>query len=367
MDLDQKRRVDFDESLARARQSVVSTRDLHRAGMTGRGIAAAVRSGSLTRLRTGWFVPASGWEAVKPDARHLAAVVAAQRVAPSRIVFSHRSAATLHRLPVWSRWLADEPGSEDERWLSETRVVHTTVASGARRVPEPSRVRHRESLSADDIVRVDGFECTSLERTLFDIARSEPFPIALACADEALRREVRCGRLVDRERWAAWRERILGRVRAYAGRPGSRAVRALALLADPRVDSPLESGSRLRFLQVGIEVELQHEVIGADGRRHYLDFWLKHQNLFGECDGKIKYSDVELRHGRSAGDVFFAEKLRQDAVSGAIMMRGVRWAARHVVTGARFAAHLRSLGVEVPGRASHAFGADVASFLDMLP
>ena len=334
--------------------------------MTPRGIARAVAAGELVRLRTGRFIAAAAWAEARPEARHLVALAAAQCESSKRIL-SHRSAATLHGLPVWSRWLADEPGPDDERWLEEPLTVHTSGLALRGGTASPLHIRHRDALEPEDVVAVNGFACTTPERAVADVARSEPFPIALACADALLRTTLRNGRAVDHDGWQAWRRRTLERVEQRPGQPGNRALRAIAYLADPRADSPLESASRLRLLQCGIEFEVQKRVRGTDGRTYYPDFWLTVEEIFGECDGRVKYVDEEMRGGSGADDVWFDEKLRHDAIGGALGRRGIRWAARHVTTVERFAAHLRSLGVTVPGRASRTLGVELACFLDALP
>lgn len=329
--------------------------------MSERGISTAIRDGRLSRLRRGWYAEAEFWRRARPEDRHLAALIAAHRDAPGSPVFSHRSAATLHDLPVWSRWAA---GSTQD---ADARVAHTTVPGSARGSFGPRTVRHRDALAETEVQAVGELRCTTPDRTIFDLARSEPFPIALACADALLRREVRVGRSVDAQRWQNWRDRMLARAEAHPRAHGMRAVRALAALADPRSDSPLESISRLRLLQVGIDVDLQVPVPGEGGSTYYLDFRFRGMDVFGECDGKAKYLDPSLRGGRTADEVVHAEKRRHDWISGTQRLTGVRWGATDTVTAARFATRLSSFGIPMPGRATLAYGPAIAAFLDCLP
>jgi predicted transcriptional regulator of viral defense system len=84
---------------------------------------------------------------------------------------SHVSAAVLHGLPLWAVPL--------DR-------VHVTKSrrSGGR---TGSRVRvHTASLDAGDVGLVTGLPVTSLARTVADLARTLPFPQAVALADGAM-------------------------------------------------------------------------------------------------------------------------------------------------------------------------------------
>ncbi|MBL3700972.1 hypothetical protein D3228_15220 [Leucobacter luti] len=232
-------------------------------------------------------------------------------------------------------------------------TVHITVPVGAHGTGSRYVVRHRNRLSPTECVRIAGVHLTGWERTLFDLARTEPFVVALACADAALRAEVRSGRggrQIDATAWEAWRARLLDRAERLPRGRGIAAVRALAELADPRADSPLESVSRLRALQLGIEVEPQAEVLAEDGGSLFVDLLMREYGVFGECDGKSKYTDPALRGGQSAAEIVYAEKRRHDWIAGTQRWRGVRWGAAEVTTSAAFARFLTAHGVPVPGK-----------------
>lgn len=331
--------------------------------MTKRGIADAVHRGELSRLRLGWYF-ANGGDEDRPEQRHLAAVIAASGASGQQPVFSHRTAATLHGWPVWSRWLAGENAGAA---FDEQFIVHVMDPPHGRGSSARQLARHRGVLAQNDVTRVGDFRCTSANQTLLDVARTEPFPVTLACADAYLRGQMRVGREIDIESWRAWRTEMLGRADAVPRGRGVRAVRALARLAHPLADSPLESVSRLRLLQLGIDVELQVPVRSDTGGLWYLDFRFKEMPFFGEVDGKAKYLDDSLRGGRTAEEVVLAEKRRHDWISGTQQLRGLRWGAREVVSETRFSEFLMACGVAVPGRATRAYGAAVAYFLDRLP
>lgn len=340
--------------------------ELRRAGSSERVIAAAARSTALVRLRHGWYVRKEFWEEATPEVRHRSAILAAQLSAARPHVFSHRSAAVLHELPALSQWLhaagrTPRPGTHD------LRKVHVTLPQGSRSPSSLAIQRHRSELSDAEIETHDGLRRTTADRTLADLARSEPFAVALACADAHLRATTRVRQLVDEETLHSWREHMLSRAAGLRGRPGSRAIYALGRLADPRADSPLESLSRLRFAQLGINVELQVAVRGSRRATAYLDFVLRSHGVWGEADGKQKYVDAGMRGGRSAEEIVYAEKRRADWIAGTTGLRLVRWGPSEVLSRERFAAHLVDHGVPVPGEPSAHLGRRLREFLRELP
>ena len=355
---------------------LASTSDLRQRGHSKRSIAAEVEAGDLVRIRTGWYANGSAWEGVAPQTRHLAAIRAAHLASIARTstgtstgagtrtststntntgpVFSHRSAATLHGLPVWSKWLAKVFPDPRRQAAPDPKTVHVVHATRHGR-PREWLVRHRSTLSPPDrctaVIKPHGeLECTSATRTIIDLARTEPFGIALACTDAYLRREFRVRRRVDLASWHRWRERLLAQLHEAPRQRGAVAIRCLTLLADPRSDSVLETVSRLRFIQLGIDVELQTCIPSENGGELYLDFLLVGHNIFGECDGKIKYTDESLRGKLSPEEVVYAEKRRHDWITGSTGMRGIRWGASDVETLEKFRTRLRSFGIEPPRR-----------------
>ncbi|CAG7622043.1 hypothetical protein ACFPZL_10275 [Leucobacter soli] len=363
--------MQVEEKLALIAQHLFHAADLARNGYTARDIAAAVESGRFIRMRRGWYLDGGRWEDGEAADRHLAALLAANASAPGARIFSHRSAATLHGLPVWSGWLGAAAGlgsSLPEAAERDRQLAVEVIARGSVSGPStPRLVRHRCELADADIGVFGGFTCTSPERTIVDLARTEPFAVAFACAEKHLRRIACTGRGVDLEAWAAWRERMLERVRRRPRMRGSVAVRMIAVLAGPESESELESISRLRLLQLGFEAEQQVPVRSETGGSLYLDFVLRGLGLFGECDGRAKYTDPEFRGGRSADQVLYDEKRRHDWVSGSTGWRGIRWGAPDLITVGRFGRRLREFRVPVPGAPTRAYGAEAAAFLRRLP
>lgn len=354
------------QRIERLSSQLVRRRDLARSGVTGRKVAALVANGELVRVRKGWYLPGQEWSNSRPEDRHLAALIAAREEGGPDRVFSHRSAATLLDLPVWSRWAAGQHDTDPA-----PRTVHTMAGLGSSSTSVEHLVRHRSSLASERAVSVNGFTCTSPSRTIFDLARTHPFPITLACADAWLARDRRMYETTGtgQDGRSAWQTQMLARAegQGYRRGRGVRAVRALAQLADPRSESVLESVSRLRLLQLGLDFEMQLPVRSEWGATLRLDFVFPRLHVFGECDGKVKYTNAAMLEGRSPERTLLEEKRRHDWVSGSTGMRGVRWGAADVVSRDRLAHRLRAFHVAFPGRASREIGVATAEFLDLLP
>ena len=243
-----------------------------------------VRSGALAVVRRGVYV-----EGPQPDdagARHALLVRAAQGELDASAVASHVSAAVIHGLPVWGVR------------LDVVQVTRPRRRSGARR---SRRIHvHCAPLSADEVVLVDGLACTSLARTVVDMAREVQFEQAVVSTDAALRRGL------GRPALAA----ALDRVRGWPGAPDAR--RAVAF-ADDRSESPGESRSRVAIALAGLPPPALQWPVRYGGSTAYTDFaWVK-QRTIGEFDGKVKYGRA-LRSGQDPGEVVYAEKLREDAI-----------------------------------------------------
>ncbi|KAM9863491.1 type IV toxin-antitoxin system AbiEi family antitoxin domain-containing protein [Leucobacter sp. BZR 635] len=342
----------------------MQARELRRCGLSERDITQSLRSGALVRLRQGWYARGSFWNDARPETRHLAAILAAQRAAASPPVFSHLSAAVLLDLPVLSAWLWATHGAAAR---PDDRTVHVTLPLGSRASSGKTLIRHRGTLSPTDVLSRAGLQHTGPERTLNDLARSVPFEVALSAGDAHLRAAARFGRHANPQAVSAWRQGMHARATRHRNRPGNRSVRALATLAHPLADSPLESVSRLRFAQLGIGVTMQVPVAARGRGSLYLDFLLDGLGIWGEADGKHKYVDAKLRGGRSPEEVLYAEKQRTEWIAGTTGLRVVRWGVAEVTTLERFAAHLRAHRVPFPGSPSAAWVPPVREFLRNLP
>ena len=318
-----------------ARALVRRRAQLRAAGMSERAIGTALVAGELRRLRRDCYVDADAYEALWSEGRHLVQTVAAsQNLGDDVTVFCGPSAAVLHGLPLYRL----HPAS-----------VHTVIL-GAHHGRMRTGVRqHEVRLGDDDVVEVDGLFCTSLDRTILDLACTAAPETALCAADAAQRREAVDGNEFHADRAALWHARLADRA-ATSRAWGIRDARLLLAFADGRAQLPGESVSRLQLQRLGFrDVLLQVPVTGADGDRYRLDFGFPRAKVFGEFDGQAKYLDDDLRGERTAEEVVLAEKRREDDVRGVTGWRFARWDSTHIRTAEILGRRLARFGVRPPG------------------
>jgi predicted transcriptional regulator of viral defense system/very-short-patch-repair endonuclease len=133
--------------LAERQHGVVSLAQLQSCGLSSSGVRQRVAAGRLTRIHRGVY--AVGHGRLTMHGHWMAAVLA---YGP-RAVLSHRSAAGLHGIRPDNR--------------ANTDV--TLPSPSARRRPGID-VHRSSTLHAVDITEIDGIPCTSLARTLLDLA-----------------------------------------------------------------------------------------------------------------------------------------------------------------------------------------------------
>jgi hypothetical protein len=63
--------------------------------------------------------------------------------------------------------------------------------------------------------------------------------------------------------------------------------------------------------------ELQSGLVGASGRRWFVDFWWPRFNVIGEFDGDSKYTDLRFLRGRTPERALLEEKDREDDLRAA--------------------------------------------------
>ena len=163
--------------------------------------------------------------------------------------------------------------------------------------------RVRRALQTDDVVELaNGTRITSLARTAIDLAASRSLLGGIAAVSYALQQGVDHALLADGLR-------RLGPVTGVA-----RARSALSRSSSGS-ESALETLVVVRCQDYGFELpEQQRVVTGLDGRSYRVDFAWRGGQVLGEADGRSKYADPALRDGRSAEEVVWAEKRREDAL-----------------------------------------------------
>jgi hypothetical protein len=309
--------------------------DLGAGGWTDRDLRRALASGSVRRIQRNQYVTAEDWESLWPESKHLVEVVAAAREmrgGPGAMAYA--SAGVSHALPLYR--------------YRPSRVEMT----GGRTHRASSRgglLRHHEELVDDDIVEIDGMLCTSLERTVFDLARTLPWEAAVAVADAALRRVSVSERVLDAAAAEEWRERMRIRVNAAQGRRGVRQAARVIEFADGRAELPGESVSRVQLARLGYAgIELQVPVGSPTGGTYEVDLGLRGARTFWEFDGKGKYLDEAKRSGKTLEQVLLEEKRREDWIRGVTQWRFCRGGDADIVTPQTLASRLAAFGVPAP-------------------
>lgn len=252
-------------------------------GWTMYDITKALRSGVLVRVKRGVYAPGGAMSVREAHVRLVRAV--AEQSANS--VISHVSAAVLHGLPVRNAAL---------------NRVHVTRPDTGHGKTSAHQQLHLRPLDDGEVVVRDGVRVTSLERTIVDLARSEPFGWAVSAADAALRLGLK--RPVLQEAAFGLRH-VPGRTKAVG----------VVAFADAKAESPLESWSRVSIARAGFPAPmLQWEVRDADGEWcATTDFGWPNHGVVGEADGKGKYDD-QLASGRSGADLVMTAQRRDETI-----------------------------------------------------
>jgi hypothetical protein len=247
-------------------------------------LASSATRGELVRVCRGAYLPAAKWAARGPDDRYRMLVRAAAITTVHELVFSHASAAALWQLP----WLG--------RWPSRVHAL-APVASGGR---STSIVQRHAVGVLPELECIDGLTVTSLARTVVDVARLGSLERAVAVADAALNR-------------SEIRDALTAEVDLVPMRHGSARARYVVGIADGLAESPGESLSRVTMMRASVPAPvLQQEFPREGGGVWTVDFWWPEQRIIGEFDGKGKYLDPQLTRGRSAAEIVYQEKLRED-------------------------------------------------------
>ena len=238
--------------LAGRQHGVVSAAQLRSLGLSGSAVTARARAGRLHRLHRGVY--AVGHSGVSQEGRWLAAVLACAHGA----VLSHRSAAALWGLrPPVAAW----------------PEVTVTAGKGGRR--RGIRVYRTRVLAEADVAVSEGLPCTSVARTLVDMAATVGEGALAAALDRA-----ETLRLFDAVAVAQALDRA-------GPRRGTAVLRSL--LGDRWEPASTRSELEARFLALCREARLpmpavdRHVRLGASLRQ--VDFQWPERRLMVETDG----------------------------------------------------------------------------------
>jgi predicted transcriptional regulator of viral defense system len=261
-------RAGWDRAIARlaARQhGVVTLAQLLALGMSPSTVRDRVAAGRLHRVHRGVF--AVGHLAIGPRGHWTAAVMACGPGA----VLSHRSTAAL--------WAIRE---------SSSTVVDVTCATRAGRRRRGIVVHRADTLDPADVTEVDGIPCTTVARTVLDLA-GVLGPGAL----EYTIHRAQSRRLLDRTEV----ERAIDRSPTRRGTAVVRRILGIHGLGEEKVKSELER----RFLRIcsgaGLPMPRINAWIWCGGRHLEVDFNWPQQRLVVETDGRTHHgTDRAIRN-----------------------------------------------------------------------
>ena len=150
---------------------------------------------------------------------------------------------------------------------------------------------HRHDLESGDVIEIAGIPVTSLMRTLLDLLLTQPPELTVVVLDALLA----SGRINA--------EHLLRLGLRARGRHGVRRAQHALALCDARSESPLESLSRIRFVQRGlVPSAIQYEVKNEAGllvARSDFGFGEPRPWVLGEADG-LSIHDVPAARVRDA-------------------------------------------------------------------
>ncbi len=275
------------------------------------------RAGELVRVRHGVYVERSAWDVLDRRSQYLVRMRAVIPLLRPGAVFVLDSAAAVHGCPRLGSW--------PDR-------VHVTV-------PGLDHDLHRVGLTVHSggAVRTDrsfqGVRVADLAHTAVETARRGSLAGAVVALDHALRSGVE--------------PRVLEELAAGVGPWGSVRLEQALAICDVRHESVGESYLAVRAAELGCpDMEPQHEFRFADGRVARVDFWLPREGIVVEFDGRQKYEDPAMLHGRTPEDTAWDEKRREDRVRARPEVNGfVRVYWEHVQHPERLRALFREHGV----------------------
>jgi predicted transcriptional regulator of viral defense system len=252
--------------LAEAQHGVAAIWQLLELGMGRGAIKYHVACGRLHQLYRGVY--AVGHTALSLQGRLLAAVFSAGPLA----VLSHRSAAML-----WGLLRDSRP------------VIDVTTPDRGRASKNGVRVHRVRSLHPDDVTVVDGIPVTSVARTLFDIARTEPLRQLRYALDQAERLQLLDLRALQRFR-----------CRALAN--------ALAAMSEPANTNP---GIERLFLEVCDTGGVPRPEVNVLVEGYLVDAVWREQKLIVELDSRAYHMTTRaFEEDRDRDDVLQLARYR---------------------------------------------------------
>lgn len=281
-----------------------------------------VQRGDLIKPLRGMYADRGWWNQLNPIERHIAVVHCLARIHPDWVFCGVTAAALLgFSVPFGAMGTIHVARVEGSRFRSTTTIRF-----------------HR--LSRCPTVEVHGIRVTNPERTAIDCMRTLPFADGLAIADSATRSN----------NWDTFHlacylaESDLGPIHGICR------ARLVALMVDSRSENGGESIARASMIREGIALpELQAEVVAPmAGQSYRVDFaWRipgNAQMVYGELDGRIKYTDAAMLGNGDALDVLLRERRRESELSLSCQAI-VRFSLEEARAHANLARRLEAFGV----------------------
>ena len=246
----------------------------------------------FVRVGRNLYMRRETWESMSPDELMLSVIKTHASFNPDW-VFSHYSAALLHRLDV-SYQLLDQ--------------IHIACPLSSKSQSTPEVRRH--FAAREGSVKANGVRCTTLEETLLGCMCLAPFEFSLGIVDSAIRMR----------RTSAKRLGVYFEVHGKNRRGILRAREALKY-ADGRAENGGESHARAVMIEEGFaphRLQVEFDDPFDLGRNIRGDFGWELEDgrwIIGELDGKGKYIDPGMLGDRGMQDVLLEERLRESRLS----------------------------------------------------
>lgn len=275
--------------------------------------------GNLLCAYPGLYVRPDYWTQLDARDRYLHIVRSLARLHPQWI-FCEMTAAAVYGINTATRHMD---------------LVHIRTVDD-RHVHDYGKVRHHY-IRDERYEVIDGVRVTPLPRTVFDCARKQSFPDALAVIEAVLR------------------ERFMSKdelERCFESLPGWNKSAALRALVP--ATGGTENGGEAYALGVMLEEQfamplLQEQIVDPyDVHAIYrVDFaWRNEQGglIVAELDGRVKYKDRSMFRNGDLSETIIAEKEREERIR-LVVEEMVRFSFREVLGRAQLVRKLESIGV----------------------
>ncbi len=266
---------------------VVTARELINTGLDSRAIKAGLQHGLLHRLWRGVYLPMHQWRDRNPWDKDKLVLTGHILATNSQYVYSHFSAARLHKLQVWI----------------SSRLIHVSAPYRA----APSRTSqdvamHFASLDAQDVVQrfIPGIglvKFTALARTGLQCAMTATLEQSVIIGDSALHTGLN---LHDLEKLQA----------SFHGCRGIKRTRQVINSLNALSESAGETRTRLILAELPIEQPELQVTLQTSSGTYRVNFAWQDIRLILEFDGDTKYFD----HAQTTEQVLLEERERENAL-----------------------------------------------------